>query len=714
MIIASEWPMSIQENTGCHPGQHTITPYDLPTMKMNQDSDSLAGSDADNATHSNDFGKLAVKKPTKRAKWSDETSSDLSEPPSSSPIKALRRKTPNQDWKIEEVEDIKAHFSWRQGNSSLANEDSRSSSPSPFTTRGRKRRKSDRDKAGQTKLHKAAARNKLDDATFLLEECYADVNEADNAGWSPLHEAAIKGHAAMAEFLLSHGADVNVKGLDNDTPLLEATENGHTEVVRVLLRHGADPRVENSKGDTPKDMVDSDDEELRTVIDDALRKVKGTKRPGEGQTEQYYRSESMGEIPEVASIRRRAGARAQATRNELLWIDGTSKNAIRQLVHFARNGEVQHLSHLLLSGTPAHIDAIVAAAKYGHTECTELLLGLGGDVNGVDEEGNTPLLAAAGRGHQELISALLRAGADPTVKNSNNESCVDIARLDLATDDEEMQILRDAMKGVVHGEKTPKPFRQNRMKLEDDDRNSLDGRFESQIRPKPHHESNSTTHPCLKRLRRHSCDPLAPNTSDMIAVKKMAIETGKKVKTDKMELHSSAKKSQPLRDAAVNTENGVGVSLLTALNGAGPKKVTFESEFPTVDWASRFSQVYTALITPSTSTGNGQTNSDSNVSTYHPKTLWVFEVQIALLLCHRGKLLRKYPTLSHQKGTFQDKVRAWEVLAPIILEVDRWSSSRTPTNSLDRELARRAKERANFLGHDLYWIKVRMRGLFQD
>lgn len=38
----------------------------------------------------------------------------------------------------------------------------------------------------------------------------ADVNAADNQGWMPLPLAAANGHMEICEFLLEHGADVNV------------------------------------------------------------------------------------------------------------------------------------------------------------------------------------------------------------------------------------------------------------------------------------------------------------------------------------------------------------------------------------------------------------------------------------------------------------------------------------------------------------------------
>ena len=49
-------------------------------------------------------------------------------------------------------------------------------------------------------------------------------------GWTALHEACNHGWLDVARQLLNAGADVNVRGLENDTPLHDAAINGHTKV----------------------------------------------------------------------------------------------------------------------------------------------------------------------------------------------------------------------------------------------------------------------------------------------------------------------------------------------------------------------------------------------------------------------------------------------------------------------------------------------------
>ena len=48
----------------------------------------------------------------------------------------------------------------------------------------------------------------------------------------------------------------------------------------------------------------------------------------------------------------------------------------------------------------------------GHTRCVDLLLGANAEVDAADEDGQTPLMMAAGWGYAAVVQRLLEAGAD--------------------------------------------------------------------------------------------------------------------------------------------------------------------------------------------------------------------------------------------------------------------------------------------------------------
>jgi|ERR1039458_9426428 ankyrin repeat protein len=73
--------------------------------------------------------------------------------------------------------------------------------------------------------------------------------------------------------------------------------------------------------------------------------------------------------------------------------------------------------------TPLH-----HACYRGNSAVVKLLLDQRGiELNTIDVDNCTPLMLAAGKGNGEIVGLLLKAGADPTVKNKNGETALSMA-----------------------------------------------------------------------------------------------------------------------------------------------------------------------------------------------------------------------------------------------------------------------------------------------
>lgn len=73
-------------------------------------------------------------------------------------------------------------------------------------------------------------------------------------------------------------------------------------------------------------------------------------------------------------------------------------------------------------------DALLRAARAGNADTVRALLASPNvDVNGIDENGNTPLIEAARFGHDEVVSTLLIAKAQANIKNNEGKTALMVA-----------------------------------------------------------------------------------------------------------------------------------------------------------------------------------------------------------------------------------------------------------------------------------------------
>ena len=92
---------------------------------------------------------------------------------------------------------------------------------------------------GTTALHWAVHHNDSDIVALLLE-AGAGVTATNRYGVTPLALAGENGNRAIIDRLLNAGADPNTASADGETVLMTAARAGRADAVKSLLRHGAD------------------------------------------------------------------------------------------------------------------------------------------------------------------------------------------------------------------------------------------------------------------------------------------------------------------------------------------------------------------------------------------------------------------------------------------------------------------------------------------
>lgn len=105
---------------------------------------------------------------------------------------------------------------------------------------------------------KKSANDVLAEYQDLPEFCgrpLTQVNQRGSFGDTPLHVASSRGRLDEAEALLNANADVNARGELENTPLHAAAGQGHAAVVNLLLDWGASKDEVNMDGKTARDVA---------------------------------------------------------------------------------------------------------------------------------------------------------------------------------------------------------------------------------------------------------------------------------------------------------------------------------------------------------------------------------------------------------------------------------------------------------------------------
>ncbi|CAG11131.1 unnamed protein product [Tetraodon nigroviridis] len=285
-----------------------------------------------------------------------------------------------------------------------------------------------RDKNWQTPLHVAAS-NKAVRCAEALVPLLSNVNVSDRAGRTALHHAAFSGHVEMVKLLLSRGANINAFDKKDRRAIHWGAYMGHLEVVKLLVASGAEVDCKDKKAYTPLHAAASSG--MSSTVHYLLSLgVNVNEVNAYGNTPLHLACYNGQDV--VVGELIQAGAK----------VNQENERGFSPL-HFASSSRQGALCQELLLTHGAHINIqskdrktpLHMAAAHGRFSCSQALIqngksvcrfGVccganvracplclsGADIDCEDKDRNTALHVAARQGHELIITALVKHGAN--------------------------------------------------------------------------------------------------------------------------------------------------------------------------------------------------------------------------------------------------------------------------------------------------------------
>lgn len=249
------------------------------------------------------------------------------------------------------------------------------------------------------------------DAAEELVANGVDVSVRTPQGVTPLLIAAGAGDAALAQWLIAHGAALSVDAGLLNSALHEAVWCNKRSVGDVLMAHGVRPDLFVAAG---FGMTEKLGELLKTQSPDAELAVTLT-------------------TPLQVAAHCGQGEAARMLLDAGADVNARSDHGLTALHEAASNGHVETARMLL--GAGAEVDAaeetqstpLHLAAERGDEAMARLLLDAQADPNARNFSGGTPLHVAMFFGNVRVAEMLVDAGADPAARDDQGETPLDKA-----------------------------------------------------------------------------------------------------------------------------------------------------------------------------------------------------------------------------------------------------------------------------------------------
>jgi len=244
---------------------------------------------------------------------------------------------------------------------------------------------------------------------------YAGVNE-------DLLQGASEGNMALVKRSIEQRAELEIKNADGETALIIAAWYGSPEIVTLLLENGANINAQDNAGYTAIAKASSlgvgRHYEIVEILIQACANLNLKTKEGKSP---FLLAVLNGHV-ELGNVLKRAGAKEDPY--------FLGKAADNELLLASSLGDLQRVKYVFFFKPNANATdgigqtALMHAARSGNREILSLLLKAGANVDTKDKSGKTALMLAARRGHKQALSVLLDFDADVDIEDNDHFTAI--------------------------------------------------------------------------------------------------------------------------------------------------------------------------------------------------------------------------------------------------------------------------------------------------
>ncbi|XP_029779461.1 transient receptor potential cation channel subfamily A member 1 [Suricata suricatta] len=278
------------------------------------------------------------------------------------------------------------------------------------------------DDYGNTPLHWATGKNQVESVKFLLSKG-ANPNLRNSNMMAPLHIAVQGLHNEVMKVLTEHSStNINLEGENGNTAVMIACAKDNSEALQILLNKGAEPCKANKWGCFPIHQAAFSGAKKCMEIILNFGEERGYSRESHinfvnnGKSSPLHMAVQSGDL-EMIKMCLDNGAQL-----ELM------ENGKCTPLHFAATQGATEIIKLMISSYSGSNDIINAvdgnqetllhrASLFDHHELADYLISVGADINSTDSEGRSPLILATASASWNIVNLLLFKGARVDIKD---------------------------------------------------------------------------------------------------------------------------------------------------------------------------------------------------------------------------------------------------------------------------------------------------------